>query len=106
MTRAFHHRKRAAVVAGYTAAARALLFAVPHLSWGVGGAVGLDTALTREIVAHRSGWFLALNWGIGLFCLAGGWSHWPRSIPEIAGCPPDSCAAWPGSGSCCWQPAS
>jgi hypothetical protein len=39
----------------------ALLFAAPHFSWGVGGAVGLDTARNREIVEHRGGWFLALN---------------------------------------------
>jgi hypothetical protein len=55
MTRASHRQTRAAVVAGY-AAAWALLFAVPHLYWGVGGVIGLDTALNREIVAHRSGW--------------------------------------------------
>jgi hypothetical protein len=49
--------------AGYAAAAWALLFAVPHFYWGVGGAAGLDTALNREIVEHRDGWLLALNWG-------------------------------------------
>lgn len=87
MTRASHRQTRAAVVAGYAAAAWALLFAVPHLYWGVGGVVGLDTALNREIVAHRSGWFLALNWGIGLFCLAGGLvalatvRTWGRRLP-------------------------
>jgi hypothetical protein len=58
--------------AGHAAAVWALLFAAPHFYWGVGGAVGLDTALNREIVEHRGGWFLALNWAIGLLCVAGG----------------------------------
>jgi hypothetical protein len=69
MIRASHRQTRVAVVAGYAAATWALLFAVPHLHWGVGGVVGLDTALNREIGRARSSWFLALNWGIGLFCL-------------------------------------
>lgn len=38
---------------------------------GVGGSAGLDTGLNRGMIEHRSGWFLALNWGIGLFCVAG-----------------------------------
>lgn len=86
MTRASHRQTRAAVVGEY-AAAWALVFAVPHLYWGVGGVIGLDTALNREIVAHRSGWFLALNWGIALFCLAGGLAAlatvrtWGRRLP-------------------------
>jgi hypothetical protein len=86
-TRASHRQTRATVVAGYAAAAWALLFVVPHLYWGMGGVAGLDTALNREIVADRSGWFLALNWGIGLFCLAGGLvalatvRTWGRRLP-------------------------
>lgn len=82
MTRASHLRTQATPAgwprpqsrarAGYAAASWALLFAAPHFYWGVGGAVGLDTALNREIVEHRDGWFLALNWGIGLLCVAGG----------------------------------
>jgi len=75
MTRAPHRQTRAPGPrpwAGYAAAAWALAFAGPHLYCGVGGSVGLDSALNREIVEHRSGSFLALNWGIGLFCVAGG----------------------------------
>jgi hypothetical protein len=82
MTRASHLRTQATPAgwprpqsrarAGYAAASWALLFAAPHFYWGVGGAAGLDTALNREIVEHRDGWFLALNWGIGLLCVAGG----------------------------------
>jgi Protein of unknown function (DUF3995) len=62
----------AAGVAGYAAAAWALLLVAPHFYWGVGGAAGLDTALNRGIVEHRDGWFLVLTWGIGLLCVAGG----------------------------------
>ena len=78
MTRAPHHLIPAAPAtrprawAGYAAAAWALAFAGPHFYWGVGGVAGLDTALNREIVEGRGGWFLALNWAIGLFCIAGG----------------------------------
>jgi hypothetical protein len=78
MTRAAHHRIPAVPTtqprswAGYAAAAWALVFAGPHFYWGVGGAVGLDAALNRGIVEGRSVWFLALNWGIGIFCVTGG----------------------------------
>jgi Protein of unknown function (DUF3995) len=93
MTRASHHRIPAVPTtqprswAGYAAAAWALVFAGPHFYWGVGGAVGLDTALNRGIVEGRSGWFLALNWGIGIFCVTGGVvalatvRPWGRRVP-------------------------
>jgi hypothetical protein len=73
--------------AAYAAAAWALVFAAPHFLWGAGGAFGLDTALSRDIVEHRSGWFLALNWAIGVFCVAGGVTAlatvrpWGRRMP-------------------------
>jgi len=48
------------------------VLAVPHFYWGVDGTADLDTAVNRRIVEHRDGWFLALNWGVGLLCVCGG----------------------------------
>jgi Protein of unknown function (DUF3995) len=73
--------------APWAAAIWALAFGGPHFYWGVGGSAGLDTALNRETIEHRDGWFLALNWGIGLLCVAGGVvalatvRPWGRRVP-------------------------
>ncbi len=58
--------------AGYAAAAWALVFAVPHLYWGMGGTIGLTTSLNKQILDHRTAGFLAGNLGIAAFCVAGG----------------------------------
>ena len=85
MIRASHRQTRVAVVAGYAAAAWALLFAVPHLHWGVGGAVG--TALNREIGRAPQQLVPGPELGHRLFCLAGGLvalatvRTWGRRLP-------------------------
>jgi hypothetical protein len=55
----------------YGAALWAAMFAVPHLYWGTGGLVGLDTAVSADLASGRSAAFRVVNWGIASFCLAG-----------------------------------
>ena len=115
MTRASHLRTQATPAgwprpqsrarAGYAAASWALLFAAPHFYWGVGGAAGLDTALNREILGHRDGWFLASTGASDCSASPVGWSRWPRSARGVSGRPPGCCAVCPGSGLRCWRPA-
>jgi uncharacterized protein DUF3995 len=56
----------------YAAATWALVFALPHVYWGAGGRAGLAAAVSVELAADRSPSFRVLNWGIALFCVAGG----------------------------------
>jgi hypothetical protein len=56
----------------YAAAAWALAFALPHVYWGAGGRAGLATAVSVQLATDRSTAFQVINWGIALFCLAGG----------------------------------
>jgi hypothetical protein len=55
----------------YAAAGWAFVFAVPHVYWGSGGRAGLAAAVSAQLATGRSTEFLALNWGIALFCVAG-----------------------------------
>jgi hypothetical protein len=106
MTRAAGRQTRAVPArprpwTGYAAAAWAWLFAAPHFYWGVGGATGLDTALTRTFVKERRGWFLALKWAIGAFCVPGGLVALAAVRPWGHGCPAGSRGSWPGSAASC-----
>jgi hypothetical protein len=67
MTRAGPEARRSPVAA-YGAAAWALVFAVPHLYWGMGATTGLTTSLNQQILDHRTAGFLAGLWGIAAFC--------------------------------------
>ncbi|MBI3406265.1 MAG: DUF3995 domain-containing protein [Acidobacteria bacterium] len=55
----------------YAAIAWAIAFAAPHFYWGVGGTIWLTNALSRNFVQNSTWRFLVLNWGIGMFLLAG-----------------------------------
>jgi hypothetical protein len=76
--------------AGYAATAWALVFAVPHLYWGVGGTTGLTTSLNTGILDHRTAGFLVGNLGIAAFCVVGGLvalatvRPWGRGLPHGA----------------------
>jgi len=56
----------------YAAASWALVFALPHVYWGASGRAGLAAAVSVQLAAGRSSAFQVLNWGIALFCVAGG----------------------------------
>jgi hypothetical protein len=57
--------------AAYAAAAWALLFALPHLYWGLGGTTGLTTSLNKAILDRRDAGFITGLWAIAAFCTAG-----------------------------------
>lgn len=88
--RALFRRSRATVWAAYTAAALALLYAVPSFYWALGGTAGLDTvagAIERLGRAHDPAG-VALAIGSGVLKVAGGLlalalvRPWGRRIPR------------------------
>ena len=79
--------------AAYGASAWAVIFAVPHLYWALGGRTGLTFALAlrgpREDEVIRDPWFIATGlWGVTGLCLLGAVialaavRPWGRVIPR------------------------
>nr|WP_243867387.1 DUF3995 domain-containing protein [Actinophytocola oryzae] len=57
---------------GYLACVWCVLFAVLHIYWAAGGAVGLASSAGADLAAHRPPWFVLLGlWGVALLLLAG-----------------------------------
>lgn len=56
----------------YLAAGWAVIFAVLHFFWALGGEVGLDVSSGERLASGRPAWFVAGGlWGVGFLCLIG-----------------------------------
>ncbi|MEV8476462.1 DUF3995 domain-containing protein [Streptomyces sp. NPDC051173] len=57
---------------GYLAAGWAVIFALLHFFWALGGEVGLDVSSGERLASERPTWFVAGGlWGVGCLCLIG-----------------------------------
>ncbi|MGW7436003.1 DUF3995 domain-containing protein [Streptomyces sp. NPDC054849] len=57
---------------GYLAAGWAVIFALLHFFWALGGEVGLDVSSGEQLASERPAWFVAGGlWGVGFLCLIG-----------------------------------